>query len=58
MIKKQNQDFRQLVSQILGTVSQESLKHDFLFIDPLKLITSLSFSHLSELIKIEDPIKR
>jgi predicted nuclease of restriction endonuclease-like (RecB) superfamily len=47
-----------LPEKILGTVSQESLKHDFLFIDPLKLITSLSFSHLSELIKIEDPIKR
>ncbi|MDL2228368.1 DUF1016 N-terminal domain-containing protein [Odoribacter sp. OttesenSCG-928-L07] len=45
--------------QILGTVSQEFVftpkKTD---IDPEKLLSSLSFSHFSELIKIANPLKR
>ena len=52
----------QLPEQILGTVSQELQTNiqtvDTLFIDPVKLITNLSFSHFAELIKISDPLKR
>lgn len=60
--------------QILGTLSQESLhlpkqiletlSQDLqtttnqISVEPIKLITNLSFSHFSELIKIEDSLKR
>ena len=52
----------QLPEQILGTLSQELLSNtqtlDTLSIEPVKLITNLSFSHFAELIKISDPLKR
>ena len=52
----------QLPEQILGTVSQElHIKiqiSDNVVIDPIKLVTHLSFSHFAELIKISDPLKR
>ena len=52
----------QLPEQILGTLSQElqveSQTADNLSVDPTKLISSLSFSHFAELIKISDPLKR
>jgi predicted nuclease of restriction endonuclease-like (RecB) superfamily len=49
----------QLPEQILGTVSQRfeaPLKEPM--IEPIRLISSLSFSHFAELIKIEDEFKR
>ncbi|MDR2384335.1 MAG: PDDEXK nuclease domain-containing protein, partial [Tannerella sp.] len=50
----------QLPESIFGTVSQELTPVDSstLMIDPLKLLSSLSFSHFAELIKINDPLKR
>ena len=44
--------------QILGTLSQKTQISDYNSIDPLKLITSIPFSHISELLKIENPQKR
>ena len=48
----------QLPEQILGTVSQELQTIDTALIDPVKLVSSLSFSHFAELIKISEPLKR
>ena len=48
----------QLPEQILGTVSQELQTVDNVLIDPIKLVSNLSFSHFAELIKIPDPLKR
>jgi predicted nuclease of restriction endonuclease-like (RecB) superfamily len=48
-----------LPAQILGTVSQEFvLKPTKSMINPAKLLSNLSYSHFSELIKITDPLKR
>jgi hypothetical protein len=44
--------------QILGTLSQESQVADFISIDPVKLVSNIPFSHIAELIKINDPLKR
>ncbi|MDR3350175.1 MAG: PDDEXK nuclease domain-containing protein [Prevotellaceae bacterium] len=50
----------QLPASILGTVSQKLIQmtDDTIAIEPLKLLSSLSFSHFAELIKISDPLKR
>jgi predicted nuclease of restriction endonuclease-like (RecB) superfamily len=49
----------QLPEQILGTVSQElQVAENQPFIEPIKLVSNLSFSHFAELIKIADPLKR
>lgn len=49
----------QLPEQILGTLSQElQVAENKLSIEPIKLISNLSFSHFAELIKITDPLKR
>jgi len=43
----------------LGTLSQELQNtENRLSVDPIKLLTNLSFSHFSELLKIDDPLKR
>ncbi len=47
-----------LPKQILGTLSQELQTSDYLSIEPIKLITNIPFSHIAELIKIDDPLKR
>jgi len=48
-----------LPEQILGTVSQRlDMKPEKSIIDPIKMLSNLSFSHFSELIKINDPLKR
>jgi len=47
-----------LPKNILGTVSQELQTPDYVSIDPIKLLTNVPFSHISELIKIGDPLKR
>jgi len=47
-----------LPAQILGTVSQELKPVNSISIDPVKLVTNIPFSHISELLKIDDPIKR
>ena len=45
--------------QILGTVSQESITtSEKPIIDPVNLVSNLSYSHFAELIKIPDPLKR
>jgi len=48
-----------LPEQILGTMSQElqSVENQ-LSVEPIKLLTNLSFSHFSELLKIDEPLKR
>jgi predicted nuclease of restriction endonuclease-like (RecB) superfamily len=44
---------------ILGTASQElEVKSEKSIIEPAKLLSNLSYSHFSELIKISDPLKR
>ena len=48
-----------LPEEILGTVSQElSTSAEKSIIEPLKLISNLSFSHFAELIKIDNTLKR
>jgi hypothetical protein len=48
-----------LPEQILGTLSQRlKTKREKSMIDPAKLLSNLSFSHFSELIKIADSLKR
>jgi len=47
-----------LPEQIRGTVSQKFQTTDFLSIDPIKLVSNIPFSHIAELIKIDDPLKR
>jgi len=48
-----------LPEEILGTLSQElSNQAEYPIIEPLKLISNLSFSHFAELIKIDDTLKR
>ena len=47
-----------LPEQILGTVSQRLEVKSESIIEPEKLLSNLSFSHFSELIKITDPLKR
>lgn len=46
--------------QILETVSQklQQTDNDTIIIEPVKLLSNLSFSHFAELIKITDPLKR
>jgi predicted nuclease of restriction endonuclease-like (RecB) superfamily len=49
----------QLPEQIFGTLSQKSVAMpEKPPIDPVKLVSNLSFSHFAELIKISDPLKR
>jgi len=49
----------ELPEQIFGTLSQELQNTEKqLFVEPIKLLTNLSFSHFSELLKIDDPLKR
>jgi predicted nuclease of restriction endonuclease-like (RecB) superfamily len=54
--------FYMVYPQILGTVSQEfnsnNLSKNALQIPPEKLIENLAFSHLSELLKIDNSLKR
>ena len=51
--------FYTIYPQILGTVSQElKTESEKSIIEPAKLLSNLSFSHFSELIKISDPLKR
>ena len=47
-----------LPPQILGTVSQELQTGAFVSVAPLKLVSCIPFSHIVELIKIDDPLKR
>ena len=48
-----------LPEQILGIVSQElQSTENQLSVEPIKLLTNLSFSHFSELLKIDEPLKR
>lgn len=49
-----------LPGEILGTLSQKSLlkNEKNLFTPPEKILSKLSFSHIVELIKIDDPLKR
>jgi predicted nuclease of restriction endonuclease-like (RecB) superfamily len=47
-----------LPQQILGTVSQQLQTIDYVSLDPVKLISNIPFSHISELLKIDDPLKR
>ncbi|WP_247236191.1 YhcG family protein [Telluribacter sp. SYSU D00476] len=50
------QEFSNIIpEQILGTLSQES---KLLQVPPEKIVSKLSFSHLIELIKIDNPLKR
>ena len=44
--------------QILGTLSQEFQTPDYVSVEPEKLVSNLSFSHIAELIKIDNPQKR
>jgi predicted nuclease of restriction endonuclease-like (RecB) superfamily len=54
-----SQQSLQLPEQILGTLSQELKPAETsLSVEPVKLLTHLSFSHLAELIKIDDSLKR
>ena len=53
-----SQESLNLPENILGTLSQELQTFDYLSIDPIKLVTNIPFSHISELIKIDDPLKR
>ena len=50
----------QLPESILGTVPQELIQVNSatMLVDPLRLLSGLSFSHFTELIKISDPLKR
>jgi predicted nuclease of restriction endonuclease-like (RecB) superfamily len=47
-----------LPKQILGTLSHELQTDIPESIEPIKLITNIPFSHIAELIKIDDPLKR
>ena len=47
-----------LPKQILGTLSQKLQITDFVSVEPVKIITYIPFSHIAELIKIDDPLKR
>jgi predicted nuclease of restriction endonuclease-like (RecB) superfamily len=53
-----SQESFSLPKQILGTMSQELQTNTSVSIAPAKLITNIPFSHIAELIKIEDPLKR
>jgi predicted nuclease of restriction endonuclease-like (RecB) superfamily len=53
-----SQETLNIPKQILGTVSQELQTADYISIDPVKLVTNIPFSHISELLKIDDPLKR
>ncbi|MCL2326905.1 MAG: PDDEXK nuclease domain-containing protein [Bacteroidetes bacterium] len=47
------------LQQKFGTVSQELQNtENQSFVNPIKLLTNLSFSHFSELLKIDEPLKR
>jgi len=47
-----------LPGQIRGTVSHGLQTADYTSIDPEKLIANIPFSHIAELLKIDDPLKR
>ncbi|MCL1966623.1 MAG: PDDEXK nuclease domain-containing protein [Fibromonadales bacterium] len=48
-----------LLEQIFETLSQElQITDKQISVEPIKLLTNLSFSHFSELIKIDDSLKR
>jgi len=47
-----------LPKQILGTVSQVLQTTEFVSVEPMKLVSNIPFSHIVELIKIDDPLKR
>ncbi|GHS87195.1 hypothetical protein FACS1894201_08410 [Bacteroidia bacterium] len=53
-----SQESLQLSNSNLGTPSQDLNVEKFVSVEPIKLITNLSFSHLAELIKIDNPLKR
>jgi predicted nuclease of restriction endonuclease-like (RecB) superfamily len=54
-----SQESLNLPKQIFGTLSQELQIFDKqISVEPIKLLTNLSFSHFSELIKIDDSLKR
>ena len=53
-----SQDSLKVPKQILGTLSQELQIIDYVSIDPIKLITNIPYSHITELLKIDDPLKR
>jgi predicted nuclease of restriction endonuclease-like (RecB) superfamily len=53
-----SQESLKLFDSNLGTLSQDLAVGNTVSIDPIKLITNISFSHLAELIKIDDPLKR
>jgi hypothetical protein len=47
-----------LPEKIFGMLSQELQTTDYISVDPVKLVTHIPFSHIVELIKIDDPRKR
>ena len=47
-----------LPEPIVGTVSQQLQTAEYVSVEPEKLVRSIPFSHLAELIKIDDPHKR
>ncbi|MCL2101008.1 MAG: PDDEXK nuclease domain-containing protein [Fibromonadales bacterium] len=54
-----SQESLHLPKQILETVSQElQIADNQIYVEPAKLLANLSFSHFSELIKIDDSLKR
>ncbi|MCH5715539.1 DUF1016 N-terminal domain-containing protein [Niabella hibiscisoli] len=56
-----SQEFHLLPANIFGTLSQESKKAapaKRVTVTAAKIVSNLSFSHIAELIKIEDPLKR
>ena len=53
-----SQESLKLPKQILGTVSQESQRIAHASIAPLQLVANIPFSHFTELLKIDDPLKR
>ena len=53
-----SQESLNLPKQILGTLSQELQTFDYVYVDPVKLISNIPYSHIVELLKIDDPIKR
>ena len=44
--------------QILGTLSHKLQTAEYISVEPEKLVRSIPFSHLAELIKIDDPHKK
>jgi len=56
-----SQIFKELPGEISATVSQKLIVRDQApdyYTDPLKLVSKLSFSHIKEILIIDDPLKR